>query len=69
MKKYTIYYMCFFGDIGLLIGQVKVDDKFNEITIIPKLLKLIDINGTIMIKNIIDYEIDINRLEEVISNH
>ena len=61
--------MCFFGDIGLLIGQVKVDDKFNEITIIPKLLKLIDINGTIMIRNIIDYEIDINRLEEVISNH
>ena len=69
MKKYTIYYMCFFFYFGLLIGQVKVDDKFNEITIIPKLLKLIDINGTIMIRNIIDYEIDINRLEEVISNH
>lgn len=30
----------------LVLGQVKVDDKSNEITAIPKLLKLFDLNGT-----------------------
>ena len=35
----------FLGDIGLSIGQVKVDDKSNEITAIPELLELIDIKG------------------------
>ena len=36
----------FIGELGLLIGQVKVDDKSNEITAIPELLDLIDIEGT-----------------------
>ena len=35
----------FLGDIGLSIGQVKVDDKSNEITAIPELIELIDIKG------------------------
>lgn len=33
----------FLGDVGISIGQVKVDDKSNEITAIPDLLDLIDI--------------------------
>lgn len=33
----------FLGDVGISIGQVKVDDKSNEITAIPDLLNLIDI--------------------------
>lgn len=36
----------FLGDVGLLISQVKVDDKSNEITAIPNLLELIDIKGS-----------------------
>lgn len=32
----------------LVLGQVKVDDKSNEITAIPKLLKLLDIAGCIV---------------------
>lgn len=35
----------FIGKIGLSIGQVKVDDKSNEITAIPDLLELLDIKG------------------------
>ena len=35
----------FLSDIGISIGQVKVDDKSNEITAIPDLLDLIDIEG------------------------
>jgi predicted transposase YbfD/YdcC len=31
---------------GLLLGQVKTDEKSNEITAIPKLLKMIDIAGS-----------------------
>ena len=35
----------FIGEIGLSIGEVKVDDKSNEITAIPDLLDLLDIEG------------------------
>ena len=35
----------FIGEIGLSIGQVKVDDKSNEITAIPELLDLLNIEG------------------------
>ena len=35
----------FIGELGLSIGQVKVDDKSNEINAIPELLDLIDIEG------------------------
>lgn len=38
----------FLCDIGLSIGQVKVDDKSNEITAIPDLLDLLDIEGCIV---------------------
>ncbi len=32
----------------LVLGQRKVDDKSNEITAIPELLKLLDLNGCIV---------------------
>lgn len=35
----------FLSDVGLSLGQVKVDDKSNEITAIPELLDLLDIKG------------------------
>lgn len=38
----------FLSDIGISIGQVKVDDKSNEITAIPELLELLDIQGKIV---------------------
>lgn len=38
----------FLCDIGLSIGQIKVDDKSNEITTIPDLLDLIDVKGKII---------------------
>lgn len=33
---------------GIALGQIKVDDKSNEITAIPELLKLIQINGCLV---------------------
>lgn len=38
----------FLCDIGLSIGQIKVDDKSTEITAIPELLDLIDVKGKII---------------------
>ena len=38
----------YLADIGISIGQVKVDDKSNEITAIPNLLELLDIEGCII---------------------
>ena len=38
----------FLCDIGLSIGQIKVDDKSNEVTAIPDLLDLIDVKGKII---------------------
>ena len=38
----------FLADIGISIGQVKVNDKSNEITAIPDLIKLLDIKGKII---------------------
>lgn len=38
----------FLCDVGISIGQIKVDDKSNEITAIPNLLDLIDIKGKII---------------------
>ena len=32
----------------IVLGKLKVDSKFNEITAIPKLLKLLDISGCIV---------------------
>ena len=42
-KPYIV--SAFIGEIGLSIGQVKVDDKSNEITAIPELLDLLNIEG------------------------
>lgn len=38
----------FLSDIGISVGQVKVDDKSNEITAIPELIILLDIEGKII---------------------
>lgn len=38
----------YLADIGISIGQVKVNDKSNEITAIPELLELLDIDGCII---------------------
>jgi hypothetical protein len=32
----------------LILGQLKVDDKSNEITVIPKLLTLLDLKGCVV---------------------
>lgn len=53
----------FLGDISISIGQVKVDDKSNEITAIPDLLDLIDITGaTITIDSIGVQEKIVNKI-------
>ena len=49
----------FIGELGLSIGQVKVDDKSNEITAIPDLLDLLDIEGTIVTIDAIGTQEDI----------
>lgn len=38
----------FIGELGLSLGEVKVDDKSNEITAIPDLLDLLQIEGAIV---------------------
>lgn len=38
----------FIGELGLSLGEVKVDDKSNEITAIPDLLDLLQIDGAIV---------------------
>lgn len=53
----------FIGEIGLSIGEVKVDDKSNEITAIPNLLDLLDIEGaTITIDAIGTQEDIVNKI-------
>ena len=53
----------FIGEIGLSIGEVKVDDKSNEITAIPDLLDLLDIEGaTITIDAIGTQENIVNKI-------
>lgn len=55
----------FIGEIGLSIGQVKVDDKSNEITAIPDLLDLLEIEGaTITIDAIGTQEQIVNKIVE-----
>ena len=53
----------FIGEVGLSIGQVKVDDKSNEITAIPDLLDLLEIEGaTITIDAIGTQEEIVNKI-------
>lgn len=55
----------FVGDIGLSIGQLKIEDKSNEINAIPDLLDLIDIKGaTITIDAIGTQEKIVNKIVE-----
>ncbi|MDE5539236.1 MAG: ISAs1 family transposase, partial [Bacilli bacterium] len=49
----------FLCNIGLSIGQIKVDDKSNEITTIPELLDLIDVRGKIITNDAIGTQEDI----------
>lgn len=49
----------FIGELGLSIGQVKVDDKSNEITAIPDLLDLLDIEDSIVTIDAIGTQEDI----------
>lgn len=52
----------FLSDIGISVGQVKVDDKTNEITAIPELIKLLDIEGKIITIDAIGTQEDICNL-------
>lgn len=36
------------SDNGICIGQLKVDDKSNEITAIPELMEILDLKGTVI---------------------
>lgn len=55
----------YIGEIGLSIGQVKVDDKSNEIKAIPDLLELLDVEGsTITIDAIGTQEEIVNKIVE-----
>ena len=36
------------GTSGLVLGQVKVDAKSNEITALPRLLQLLDLSGSVV---------------------
>jgi predicted transposase YbfD/YdcC len=36
------------SEVGIILGQLKTDDKSNEITAIPELLEILDIAGTIV---------------------
>ena len=55
----------FLSDLGISIGQVKVDDKSNEITAIPELLDLIDISNCIITIDAIGCQKDIlNKIVE-----
>ena len=38
----------FASETGLVLGQQKTNQKSNEITAIPKLLKLLELNGCIV---------------------
>ena len=49
----------FLCDIGLSIGQIKVNDKSNEITAIPALLDLIDVKGKVITIDAIGTQEDI----------
>lgn len=49
----------FIGELGLSIGEVKVDDKSNEITAIPDLLDLLEIEETIITIDAIGTQEDI----------
>lgn len=52
----------FLSDVGLSVGQVKVNDKSNEITAIPELIRLLDIENKIITIDAIGTQEDICNL-------
>ena len=46
---------------GICLGQRKVDDKSNEITAIPELMKMLDLKGTIITTDALNTQKDIAR--------
>ena len=52
----------FLSDIGISVGQVKVNDKSNEITAIPELINILDIKGKIITIDAIGTQEDICNL-------
>lgn len=50
------------NEAGLSLGQVKVDEKSNEITAIPKLLKILDIEGCFVTIDAMGCQTDIAEL-------
>lgn len=57
----------YLNDLGISIGQVKVEDKSNEITAIPDLLDLINIEGSIVTIDAIGTQIKI--VEKIVDKH
>jgi predicted transposase YbfD/YdcC len=49
------------SDNGIVLGQVQTDAKSNEITVIPELLKLLDIEGSIVTIDAMGCQTDIAR--------
>ena len=54
------------ADIGISIGQIKVNDKSNEIIAIPKLLEILDIDGCIITIDAIGTQTEI--MDKIIQN-
>lgn len=57
----------YLNDLGISIGQVKVDDKSNEITAIPDLLDLINIEDSIITIDAIGTQVKI--VDKIIDKH
>lgn len=48
-EKAMIYMVSAWANMNnMVLGQIKVDDKSNEITAIPKLLKMLDLSGSLV---------------------
>jgi predicted transposase YbfD/YdcC len=57
------------ADTGLTLGQVAVDDKSNEITAIPKLLRLLDLEGALVTIDAMGCQKDIARQVRASNGH
>lgn len=47
------------SDNGICIGQLKVDDKSNEITAIPELMGVLDLKGTVITADALNWTLSI----------
>ena len=57
------------ADTGLTLGQVAVDDKSNEITAIPKLLQMLDLEGALVTIDAMGCQKDIARQIRTSNGH